>query len=465
MNNYHKTDLIIIGAGPAGMASAKVASKYGISITIIDEQSRAGGQIYRNVGKSNARMKDILGDEYAEGLELSKSLEIENVKCYFGATVIDVDDSPSVIFRYNTKLYRLQSRHLLIATGAIERPMPVPGWNLPGVMTVGAIQILIKSGRIVPKDSVLVGSGPLIYLTAVQLIRSGNPPQALIETQNRSNYLSALVHIVGAIRNWRQISKGLSYINIIREAGVKRYTGSSAITINGTSGVESISFKSNSSQHEIELEEVFIHHGLVPSIQISKLLKLKHRWHSLQRCFSPQVDSYGVSSSDTISIAGDGAGISGAIVANLSGQICAWYILNRLGHINKDVLDDKCDNLINKRSKEESLRPFLDTLYAPLKEFIVPDDETIVCRCEGLKASDIRDCLSMGYIDPDHVKSKNRCGMGLCQGRYCATTVTEIISSELNKHPSKVGCFNIRAPIKPVTLKEIADLNQDSIQA
>ncbi|HIE78099.1 MAG TPA: FAD-dependent oxidoreductase [Candidatus Thioglobus sp.] len=455
----NRTDIVVIGAGPAGLAAACAASKHGAQVVLIDEQATPGGQIYRNVTNSGPQIRSILGDEYEYGTGLTSCTSRKQIKYCPKSTVIDIDNELNVTISNNNKLSQIKAGHIIIATGATERPVPIPGWTLPGVMTVGAIQILIKSSSLVPSEAILVGSGPLLYLTAVQLIAAGKPPKALIETQTIDNYFSALPHLARAVRNYKQLSKGIGLINLIRKEGVQRFSASKDINILGDTSAESITFSSGGVKHDINSDEIFLHQGIIPSIQISKLLKLKHNWHPVQRYFYPDTDRYGVSSNNAISVVGDGGGIFGAKSAEFSGQISALKALQILGFINKEVLEESSEPFMIKRSKEESSRQFIDALYAPPSNILNPKDDAIVCRCEELTAQEIRRHIHLGSVEVNQIKAQSRCGMGNCQGRYCGTTLAEIIANDSDDNSGKVSYFNIRMPIKHVSLKELADLS------
>jgi len=172
-------DLIIIGAGPAGMSAAGTAAQGGLKVLLLDEQPQAGGQIYRNVGKNRAS-RSWLGKEYASGAVLVDALEHPNITTEFGATVWRLEQGPRLVWSQGGASTVSAAPHVLLASGAQERPMPFPGWTLPGVMTAGAAQILMKTSGMLPKDAVLAGSGPLLYLVAAQMIDAGHPPQALV---------------------------------------------------------------------------------------------------------------------------------------------------------------------------------------------------------------------------------------------------------------------------------------------
>ena len=152
------SDLIVIGAGPAGMAAAATAAGHGFSVTLLDEQPRPGGQIYRDVDRVAARRGDILGADYTYGSRLTTALRHDNINHVSGAVVWAIEDGFRVSYTRDGAGAQVSGERILLATGALERPMPVPGWTLPGVMTAGAAQILLKQSGVLARRAVLDGA-------------------------------------------------------------------------------------------------------------------------------------------------------------------------------------------------------------------------------------------------------------------------------------------------------------------
>ncbi len=452
-------DLIIIGAGPAGMAAAKEADQRGAQVVLLDEQPAAGGQVYRNVLGVSPQQAAILGADFNEGRHLAEWLAQSNVDHRTGVTVWQVGTDGSVAYSKDGIAEQVRGKHVLLATGATERPIPLPGWTLPGVMTAGAAQILMKTCGLVPEEAVLVGSGPLLYLVAAQMLAAGHPPKAMVETQSFADLCAAMPHLGGALRGWRQLVKGLGLIAGLKRVGVRRYTGASDIAITGDTVAEAVCFTAGGRSLRIETDTVLLHMGVVPNTQISRSLGLDHRYDTAQRCFHPVTDTYGQTSAPLISIAGDGAGIAGAKAATLSGRIAALNALSVMGRINSQDRDAACGPLLRKRAGEIAIRPFLDRAYAPPEAILQPSDTTIVCRCEEVTAGDIRQSAALGSKGPNQTKAFSRAGMGPCQGRFCGLTVTEILAAETGQTPDQTGAYRIRAPIKPVTIGELAALH------
>lgn len=453
-----ETDLVIIGAGPAGMAAAIQAVDCGAAVLVLDEQPEQGGQVFRNVLATDEERLACLGADYAAGRSLAEAMNRSGIQRQMSATVWRIDPDGTVTFSVAGTARQVVGRQVIVATGALERPMPLPGWTLPGVMGAGAAQILMKASGLIAEKAVLVGSGPLLYLLAAQMCSAGAVPTALVETQSWSDVIRSLKHGPGALRGWRLLTKGIGLIATLKRAGVPRYTAARKIHITGSDRARSVVFSRGGKSREIPCDHVFLHQGVVPNTQFSRSLGLEHRWNARQRCFQPVVDTMGATELDRIRIAGDGAAINGAQSAELLGRLAACGALLALGRIDRARHDSLVRPLKRNLRSQTAPRPFLDTLYPPAPETLCPADETVICRCEEVTAGEIRAQAGIGCVGPNQTKAFSRCGMGPCQGRYCGLTVTEILARENNMLPQEVGSYRVRAPLKPVTLGELASL-------
>jgi NADPH-dependent 2,4-dienoyl-CoA reductase/sulfur reductase-like enzyme len=453
-------DLVILGAGPAGMAAAARAAGLGLSVLVLDEQPRPGGQIWREVGRAAPLRGDLLGKDYTAGTAFVQALDHPGITHVSGASVWQIDPSGEVTFSRNGAAHVVQGRRILLANGALERPMPLPGWTLPGVMTAGAAQILLKASGLVPERAVLVGTGPLIYLVAAQMVRAGVPPLALVETQTPADRLAAARHLPRALAGMGYLLKGLGLLRELRRAGVPRFTGATGIAIAGTAKAEAVTFAAAGKTHRIACDTVLLHHGVVPNTQASRSLNLPHVWDDAQRSFRPDVDRWGRSALPAVFIAGDGAGVAGARAATLTGQLAALAIAHDMGRLSVADRDLAARPLRVALALETAARPFLDRAYPPCAQALAPADATIICRCEEVTAGTIRHTAALGCMGPNQTKAFCRAGMGPCQGRYCGLTVTEILSACHGRTQQETGAYRIRAPLKPVTLGELAALDE-----
>ena len=458
-------DLVIVGAGPAGLAAATTAAELGLRTAVIDEQAEPGGQIYRGIESAGARRPahlKLLGDDFAAGLALVQRFRASGAQLLPLRSVWQIDNERNVFTRGSGRAARIAAKQLLIATGAMERPVPLPGWTLPGVMTCGAAQTLLKSTGAVPDGRfVLAGSGPLLLLLAAQLVRAGIRPAAIIET--RPNYLAALRHLPGFVSAPGYLGKGLRLMSELRDAGVTIQSGARNLQIRGDDRVREIQYEWRGQTRREAADVVLLHQGIVPNSNLALSLRCEHVWDDAQRCFRPRMDAWGNTSVGGVQIAGDTGGIIGAQAAEFSGQLAALGAASALARISEDERDRLAQPLRAQLKRHLGARPFLDVLYRPPQDMVAPRDPgTIVCRCEEIRAGDIRKIVTeQGCPGPNQMKSFTRCGMGPCQGRLCGLTVVELIAECRGAPVSEVGYYRIRSPVKPITLGEIAGLGVD----
>lgn len=455
--NPETVDVVVIGAGAAGMSGAVELARLGLQVVLLDEQGSPGGQIYRGITLAPLSRRDMLGPDYAHGNQLAQALASSSVRYEKGAAVWQVTRDHQVSYLREGRLHTLQAKAVLLATGAMERPFPISGWTLPGVMSAGAAQILLKSAGLAPTEPVvLAGCGPLLYLLGWQYLRAGVPIKALVDTTRPEDYWRARRHLFAALRAWPYLRKGLELMRSLRSAGIAHYTGAEQLAVEGDEAATALTFVASGKPQRVATRCVLLHQGVVPNIQFSQSLRARHVWDLDQLCFSPVVDPWGELDVPGVFVAGDGAGIGGALAAAVQGQLAALGIASRLGSINPAQRDHQADPLRAKLESNLRIRPFLDALYQPKEENRIPADDVMVCRCEEVTAGDLRGFVALGCAGPNQAKSFGRCGMGPCQGRMCGLTVTEVIAKARGVSASEVGYYRIRPPIKPITLGELA---------
>ncbi|WP_426415858.1 NAD(P)/FAD-dependent oxidoreductase [Aestuariirhabdus sp. LZHN29] len=462
-------DLAVVGAGPAGMAAAIESARLGLKVVVIDEQPRPGGQIYREVGQPVLQDQQILGSDYYYGAGLVREFSTANIEVLHSATVWEIG-ARHLCLSADGNSRRISFARLLLATGAQERPVPFPGWTTPGVMTCGAAQIMLKSSGLAPSEPlVIVGSGPLLLLVACQLQRAGVSVAAVLDTTPTRHYAEALRELPGALRGWRYLLKGFKLLMELRSAGVKRLNGVHQLRAEaGHDGkLARVHFSHNGREQQLPCSTLLVHQGVVPNLQLTQALGAEHRWDELQQCWHPCLDSGGETSIGGVFVAGDSAGIGGALVAELQGKLAAIEIASRLRGVGKqnpgvEGRDREIRKLQQEIDQQLAIRPFLDRLYRPAEVFLRPADETLVCRCEEVTAGDIRRAAKNGCAGPNQAKAFSRAGMGPCQGRLCGLTVSQLMAEAHNTPVSEVGYYNIRSPIKPITLGELASMDTES---
>ncbi|MGO4174991.1 FAD-dependent oxidoreductase [Bosea sp. TAF32] len=460
-------DVVVVGAGPAGLSAAARAAGLGLTVLLADENPAPGGQIYRAVTTTPVKDRTVLGADYWRGAEIIERCERSQATYAARCTVWSLGpdetapDSFELGLSLDGKARMIGARQVILATGALERPFPIPGWTLPGVMTAGAAQIALKGAGIVPAGrTVIAGCGPLLYLLASQLSAAGCEIVAVLDTTSRTNWPKALAALPDFLRS-PYLAKGLKLMAATRRKlrFVRDVTGLSA---KGEGKLRQVEFEQGGRQGAIACDTLLLHQGVIPSVNLSNAAGCAHDFDEEQHAWVPRVDAWFASSVPGIAIAGDGAGIGGAESAALRGEIAALGAASRLGKLSEAERDRQATPIRTALARLLHGRRFLDLLYKPAPQFLAPpQDETIICRCEEVTAGQVRDAAArLGVTGPNQMKAFLRCGMGPCQGRLCGPTVVELIARTRGTTPAEVGYYRLRPPVKPVTLAELAALPQ-----
>jgi NADPH-dependent 2,4-dienoyl-CoA reductase/sulfur reductase-like enzyme len=454
-------DVIVIGAGPAGLSAAMKSQALGLRTLLLDEQVGPGGQIYRNIRAVPPAVAELLGKDYRHGETLAVRADQALVDVRYSSLVWDVARDLTVTVQQLGKSFQVRAPQLIAATGAMERPSPIPGWTLPGVLSAGAAQIALKSGASVPAGRVvLAGAGPLLLLVACQLLDAGVDVRAIVQTSPQANIIRALRHLPAALCAPAYLGKGLRMLWKLRKAGVQLHTSAHELRIEGQQQAEALIFQASGREQRYETDIVLLHHGVVPNTQLSRLMRVEHDWDDEQLAWRPRLDAWGQTSLAGFRIAGDGATIGGALAAEPAGALTAIGAALALGKLDASNAEVQARPLRAQWTGQLRIRPFLDALYRPPKWLAEPTNETVVCRCEEVTAGQIRDMARLGCNGPNQTKFFSRCGMGPCQGRMCGLTVTQLLASCGEDTPAQVGAYHVRSPLKPVPLGSLATLAQ-----
>lgn len=446
-------ELVVIGGGPAGLAAAALAARAGLSTVLFDENPGVGGQIYRAITSTPVKNRAILGEDYWDGAALADEAKASGALIVNGATVWSLDRQRLVGVSIGGKARVIEASRVIIATGSQERPFPIPGWTLPGVMTAGAAQTALKAqGLVVGGRTVLAGGGPLLWLLAAQTLRAGGKIDAILDTTPRRNWLHAAVHLPDFALS-PYLAKGLALLREVRaKVPVHRVDTIEAV---GTDRVREVVFSGAGGTRSLPVDLLLLHQGVVPNVNLANAAGVAHAWNDRQLCFVPVLDADFGSSVPGIAVAGDGAGIAGGTAATERGRIAAIAVVRAL---KPDVVVPDTQAIRQRLQREEMGRAFLDCLNRPADAFRLPEGDTIACRCEEVTAQQVRETAQMGCEGPNQMKAFLRCGMGPCQGRLCGLTVTELIAAERKTTHDEVGYYRLRPPVKPITLAELASL-------
>jgi len=455
-------DLLVVGAGPAGMAAAVAARRHGLTVLVVDDQPAPGGQIWRAVETVAATPRGArLGTAYRSGAERAAAFRACGATYEPGSQLWQIEPGFRAFLTREGKARTVTAKAVILATGAQERPVPFPGWTLPGVLTVGAAQILLKTADTVPAQPVwIAGSGPLPLLYMTQLLAAGGKIAGFLDTTPRGRMAAALPHLPRALAGLGDLVKGLAWSWALKRAGVRVFRHVAELAAEGEGKLQTLRYRTEEGREtSVPAEVLLVHEGVVPSIHAPLALGCAVEWHALQQCYVPKLDAWGLTSQPGVFVAGDGAGIGGAEAAELRGSLAGLKAAVTVGGLGEAAAEHEARPLRRRLARALALRPFLDTLFAPRPQVFAPTDATIVCRCEEITAGEIRARAALGRPGPNQLKAFTRAGMGPCQGRQCGYPVMHIIAAVQERPVGDVGFYRIRPPLKPVTLGELASLD------
>jgi len=462
------TDVVVVGAGPAGMTTASCLAESGVRVLLLDEHTAPGGQVYRSVEKvTDKRPADlnVLGSHYRSGSKAVERLHSSGAQYWPGTSVWEISAAEEAALAVGVvrdgRARMIQAGHIVLATGAMERPTPFPGWTLPGVMTVGAAQTLLKSSGLVPEGRIAVaGSGPLLYLYISQLIKAGKKPQVILDTRPRASLQTKLSVLAALTVDPASMFRGLGWMREVRrEIRVRERVH--RLRASGVEKLSSISYESCDRQFTDEVDLLLVHDGVIPNTWLAMSAGCRHHWNVQQRCWVPDITGAGQTSRQSVSVVGDVAGIIGADASVLHGEAVAREVAACLEGKQPGVVGNAAHPLLAWQHR--TLRRCLDRFYPPAQEFeLPPDDETVVCRCEEVTAGEIRRVAALGCVGPNQGKAFTRCGMGPCMGRKCGVTVSRLIAEHHGLSMHEVGHYRIRPPVKPINVGQLADLETDA---
>ena len=464
-------DLAIIGAGPAGTAAIEMLAPYGLSITVIDEQARPGGQIYRQPPKSFSVKNWLKGSLYKEGLaRLSAASQAPNVCWRLSTTALGVfdDESPdysSVWISGPEGMATIRARAVLLVPGCHEAPAAFPGWDLPGVMGAGGVQAFVKSQQFVPGERfVFAGAHPLQLIVADQVRAGGGRVEAVVFAQSALRALAAIRAPLTVIGHAPKFIEAAKAFMRLRAAGVKILFNKTVVAAEGEAAVEAAQIapherKATTAPERLSCDTLALCYGFLPSSELARQAGADVRWDGEGGGWIVEHDAYMRTSVDRLYVAGEITGVAGADVAAQEGRLAALGVLRDFDLLAPQEAEAGRRAVMRKLNGLNAFAKLLRRLSAPPQG--VPDRlsdaDTIICRCELVRRGDLERLLddALHIKTADAAKLACRVGMGLCQGRYCGQTVTRLIADRRGLGEEEVGGFAARAPVKPVLLSDI----------
>jgi thioredoxin reductase len=450
----------VIGAGPAGTRAVEVLVRAGQRPVWIDEAPANGGRIYqRPLADTTRSHRDLYGTEAAKA-EAIHALgdRLRDASDWRPGTLV-WNLRPGLLDTFRAGRHEaIRSDRVILCTGAMDRIVPVPGWTLPGVFTLGGAQIALKTqGAAIGARVAFLGTGPLLWLVATQHVKAGASVALVLDTTPFATKARAAA---GLLRDPATFAKGLALVARLRLAGVRVIEGGAPVTIEGADAVEAVRVRDRAGrEHRIACDAVGLGFGLKPESQLADLVGVPFTFDATQRNWVPQRDGAGRTPVAGVYLAGDGAGIAGADAAELAGARAAWATIEDGGGVVDSAEVARLDRALARvprfRGALERAFPYPAALAARTP------DATIVCRCEAITAGDLRAAARASHItggapEVNRAKAFTRVGMGRCQGRVCAPPAAEILADALGCDVAEVGRLRGQPPVKPIPILALA---------
>ena len=477
-----EVDLVIVGAGPAGTAAIEMLAPYGLSITVIDEQPRPGGQIYRQPPESFTVKDWLKGGLYKEGLSrLSAASLAPKVRWRLSTTALGLFDAPGGAY---TDIWvsgpegmaTIRARAVLLVPGCYEAPTPFPGWDLPGVMGAGGVQAFVKSQQFVPGERfVFAGAHPLQLIVADQVRSAGGRVEAVVFAQSAWRALAAARAPLTVLGHAPKFIEAAKAFMRLRGAGVKILFNRMIASAEGETAVEAAhiapqqgSGAETPARERLRCDILALCYGFLPSSELARQAGADVRWDREGGGWIVVHDAFMRSTIDRLYVAGEITGVAGADVAAEEGRIAALGVLRDFDLLTPQEAETKRRDGMRKLNGLNAFAKLLRRLSAPPEGAVekLADADTVICRCELVRRSDLEALLENAphIRTADGAKLACRVGMGLCQGRYCSQTVTRLIADARNLDEEEVGGFAARTPVKPVLLSDIVSSESQKAQ-
>lgn len=471
-------DVAIVGAGPGGLSAAEFLAHSSLSVVVIDEQSRPGGQITRQPPRQFDASDWLEGKIYANQKALLQRVSnLEQIQWRPDTCVAGIEESASG--NQDTGSYQLlldspdgasllSAKAVIVTAGCYDMPICFPGWTLPGCMATGGIQAMIKGQQVVPGDQIVfVGTHPLQLIVADQIIQAGGKVSEIVFVQNRRAIFGSVTKLGMLLTHWTKALHLAGVLRRLAKAGVPITYGHTIVRAIGDQKLEKVELSkvSNSgtvnfdSTRTIDCDCLGICFGFLASSELLRQVGAECKWSPHGGGWVTVVDEWMRTNKPRIYAAGEVTGVAGAESAILGGAIAAHALCEDLGEVSNGRNSKAIHALSKRYSNEQRFALFLrQTSAVPdslVRQLISKD--SIVCKCQDITFGQLHDLLSeLPYrIDSNSLKLLSRVGMGLCQGRYCSYYVNKLVCWTNNASEQSNCPFTAQIPIKPILIGSI----------
>ncbi|MDH4047957.1 MAG: FAD-dependent oxidoreductase [Gammaproteobacteria bacterium] len=464
------TDVLIVGAGPGGLSAAIAAARYGLQVLVVDERALPGGQYFKQPSLEFEIHEEQLDRQFLQGRQLIRQAEELGVRIRSGTAVWGTFENSKVAASSKDETLLIAAKRIVLSPGAYERPVPFPGWTLPGVTTTGAAQTLLRAYKTVPGKRVLVaGNGPLNIQVAEELSKAGANVVAVVESA-KSPFASPVAGLRMMFSDFRLTCAGIGQLAMLRAKGIPLHFRHVLFGADGTDRVHTASIARMDDDGRIlagtekhfSVDSVCINSGFFPQSELARSLGCEYDFDHTTGTVIARRTQDGRTDAEHVFVIGDASEFGGARVAACQGAIAGYTIARDLdpGSVNDRVLARLRSQLMRHRRFQRALwRMYRAPHFSA--ELARPD--TIICRCEDLDLQTIERHFSDGSRSLASLKKASRAGMGRCQGRYCSSLLASMCSrSGSTSHDSDF--FAPRPPFKPTPLRTIAGSCGQAIQ-
>ncbi len=454
----------IVGAGPAGLMAAAAAHRRGAHVTLIDEAPRPGGQIYRQA-HPNIDPGDLItpGEAARKRAVLADFAAVAEVIDYrAGTAAYAVFSGPELHIADETRSEALRPDALVLATGVSELAIPFPGWTLPGIMFAGGMQALLKEHGIVPRGPILIcGAGPLPIAVAAQLVRAGADVAAVALIRSPR---SMLWHPLALWRGRDIVREGMDYLDTLKRAGVPVMAGWRPVRAEGGGRVQRLVVARLNRQGEpvvatersFAVDWVGLNFGFTANSELARMAGVATHYDAVRGGWLPVADDFGRTDAPGVFVAGDGAGLRGALNAATEGRIVGAAAAAAASGAGLDETDSELRAAQAERRRHLAFqRAVAASLDLPHGLWFPLHKDMILCRCESVPAGAVFDAGARGLQESlDSIKRQTRSGMGPCGGRTCLRAVREY------RLDTDRAAMRARPPARPVTIGALANRDE-----
>lgn len=468
-------DLLVVGGGPAGLAAAAVGTRCGLHTVLVDERPTLGGQIYKQPGPG-FRVRGA----FRRGKEQQRAQRLFGALCASGAHVrpttslVAIRGTSAVCYNERSaETLLVHARQVVVAAGAHDRPVSFPGWTLPGVVSAGGAQSLVKTARVAIGERVaFVGSGPVALGFPAQLSASGIGVILVLEAGPPPDWRAVMRVLGAAPGNYSLLFDGLRYRMALAAARVPVRYRRIVVRVEGHERAEVLVHAAvdddwrvvPGTEEEVAVDTVCVGYGFCPSDEALRLAGCEFDFD--EDLGGPVVvrDLWGQTTVPGVLAAGDCTGVRGAVAAEAQGELAGLAAAQNLRVLKPGEALRIASPLMWRLARLERFRRTLLRLYRigpGLYELAM--HETVVCRCEEVTVGELLSALGATH-DPDVLKAVTRVGMGLCQGRNCRRQVSTLLRTGGAKahEPVRPGRPLLadttpRPPLRPVPLGAVAD--------